>query len=64
MWNIQVLFGTAGPITLIYEMEFYAENGREIDKEVLSDARENMCIMQLVMFPPTSEERLSKYSSL
>ena len=40
---------TGGIITLIYELQFHPEAGRNSQ---FTDARENMCILQLVMFPP------------
>ena len=46
----QVLYSSAGgTVTLIYELEFHPENNRNSQ---FPDARENMCILQLVMFPP------------
>ena len=41
---------TGGIITLIYELEFHPEAGRNSPNP--KHARENMCILQLVMFPP------------
>ena len=51
----QVLYsGIGGPTTLIYELEFESENGRKTD---FTDAREDRCIVQMVMFPPITSSQ-------
>jgi len=52
--HFEVVYSASGGITLFYELKFETEGREQTDND-----REDMCVMQVVMFPPVSGDTQS-----